>query len=195
MRAQPDLHGRTVRDLLHDLGRFGGGGGRIGELAAYVRAQEDAAFDVLASDEAATAGEMLTATAFREIRDVVGRFYKLLLVDTGNNVRAENCRRRATVSLSSLWPATTRPRPRPLSTTWNRLAPELVRGRYGDDAATRVGLNPGRSSAISPSGAGWYPVPMTAISIGRPGALHHAVGSRRAVWVASPSPSASSPSP
>src|SRR5690606_20809988 len=38
----------------------------------------------------ATAGEMLTARAFRDIRDVVGRFYKLILVDTGNNVRAEN---------------------------------------------------------------------------------------------------------
>ena len=90
MRAQPDLHARTVRDLLRDLDRFGGGNGRIGELAAYVRAQEDAMFDVLASDEAATAGEMLTARAFREIREVVGRFYKLILVDTGNNVRAEN---------------------------------------------------------------------------------------------------------
>jgi MinD-like ATPase involved in chromosome partitioning or flagellar assembly len=33
---------------------------------------------------------MLTAAAFREIRDVVGRFYKLLIVDTGNNARAEN---------------------------------------------------------------------------------------------------------
>ena len=90
MRAQPDLHGRTVRDLLRDLDRFSGGAGRIGELAAYVRAQEDAGFEVLASDEAATAGEMLTARAFRDIREVVGRFYKLILVDTGNNVRAEN---------------------------------------------------------------------------------------------------------
>jgi MinD-like ATPase involved in chromosome partitioning or flagellar assembly len=90
MRAQPDLHSRTVRDLLRDLDRFGDGGGRVGELAAYVRAQEEAMFDVLASDEAATAGEMMGARAFREIREVVGRFYKLLLVDTGNNVRAEN---------------------------------------------------------------------------------------------------------
>ena len=90
MRAQPDVHARTVRDLLRDLGRFDGGGGRVGELAAYVRAQEDAMFDVLASDEAATAGEMLTASAFRDIREVVGRFYKIILVDTGNNVRAEN---------------------------------------------------------------------------------------------------------
>ena len=90
MRAQADGHARTVRDLLHDLDRFGQGAGRVGELAAYVRTQEEAMFDVLASDEAATAGEMLTARAFREIRDVVGRFYKLILVDTGNNVRAEN---------------------------------------------------------------------------------------------------------
>jgi MinD-like ATPase involved in chromosome partitioning or flagellar assembly len=90
MRAQPDLHGRTVRDLLRDLDRFGDGAGRIGELAAYVRSQEDAMFDVLASDEGATAGEMLTARAFRDIRTVVGRFYKMILVDTGNNVRAEN---------------------------------------------------------------------------------------------------------
>jgi MinD-like ATPase involved in chromosome partitioning or flagellar assembly len=90
MRAQPDLHARTVRDLLRDLDRFREGGGRIGELAAYIRSQDEAMFDVLASDEGATAGEMLTARAFREIRDVVGRFYKLILVDTGNNVRAEN---------------------------------------------------------------------------------------------------------
>ena len=90
MRAQTDLHGRTVRDLVRDLHRFTGPGGRVGELAAYVRPQDGAAFDILASDEAATAGEMLTATAFREIRDVVGRFYKLLLIDTGNNVRADN---------------------------------------------------------------------------------------------------------
>jgi MinD-like ATPase involved in chromosome partitioning or flagellar assembly len=90
MRAQPYLHARTVRDLLRDIDRFRGDAGRIGELAAYVRSQEDGMFDVLASDEAATAGEMLTARAFRDIRAVVGRFYKLLLVDTGNNVRAEN---------------------------------------------------------------------------------------------------------
>jgi MinD-like ATPase involved in chromosome partitioning or flagellar assembly len=90
MRAQTDMHGRTVRDLLRDLHRFTGPAGRVGELTAYVRPQAGAAFDVLASDEAATAGEMLTAAAFREIRDVVGRFYKLLIVDTGNNARAEN---------------------------------------------------------------------------------------------------------
>lgn len=47
-------------------------------------------FDVLASDESATAGEMLTSRAFGNIREVVSRFYKLIVVDTGNNVRAAN---------------------------------------------------------------------------------------------------------
>jgi MinD-like ATPase involved in chromosome partitioning or flagellar assembly len=33
---------------------------------------------------------MLTAAAFADIREVVSRFYKLIFVDTGNNVRAAN---------------------------------------------------------------------------------------------------------
>ncbi|MFG2038659.1 MinD/ParA family protein [Dactylosporangium sp. NPDC048998] len=90
MRAQQDFHTRTVRDLLHDLANFQGAQGRVGDLSQYVRAQGEGMFDVLASDESATAGEMLTADAFGEIRDVVSRFYKLIVVDTGNNVRAEN---------------------------------------------------------------------------------------------------------
>jgi MinD-like ATPase involved in chromosome partitioning or flagellar assembly len=90
MRAQQDFHTRTVRDLLRDLDHFRGAQGRVGDLSQYVRAQGEGMFDVLASDESATAGEMLTAVAFGDIRDVVSRFYKLIVVDTGNNVRAQN---------------------------------------------------------------------------------------------------------
>ncbi|MEV1288384.1 chromosome partitioning protein [Micromonospora sp. NPDC049679] len=90
MRAQQDFHSRTVRDMLRDLGQFQGSQGRVGDLSQYVRSQSEGMFDVLASDESATAGEMLTATAFAEIREVVSRFYKLIFVDTGNNVRAQN---------------------------------------------------------------------------------------------------------
>ncbi len=90
MRAQQDFHSRTVRDLLRDLDHFQGAHGRVGDLSQYVRAQGEGMFDVLASDESATAGEMLTATAFADIRDIVSRFYKLIIVDTGNNLRAEN---------------------------------------------------------------------------------------------------------
>jgi MinD-like ATPase involved in chromosome partitioning or flagellar assembly len=90
MRAQQDFHSRTVRDLLRDLNSFRGASGRVGDLSQYVRAQSEGMFDVLASDESATAGEMLTATAFAELREVVSRFYKLIVVDTGNNLRAHN---------------------------------------------------------------------------------------------------------
>ncbi|WP_083972264.1 ParA family protein [Actinoplanes awajinensis] len=90
MRAQQDFHSRTVRDMLSDLPLLQGVRGRVGDLSKYVRSQGEGMFDVLASDESATAGEMLTAGAFAEIRDVVSRFYKLIFVDTGNNVRAEN---------------------------------------------------------------------------------------------------------
>lgn len=90
MRAQQDFHSRTVRDLLRDLDHFQGARGRVGDLSQYVRAQGEGMFDVLASDESATAGEMLTSTAFADIREVVSRFYKLIIVDTGNNVRAAN---------------------------------------------------------------------------------------------------------
>ncbi|MFU8872348.1 chromosome partitioning protein [Micromonospora sp. SL4-19] len=90
MRAQQDFHSRTVRDMLRDLGQFQGPHGRVGDLSQYVRSQGEGMFDVLASDESATGGEMLTAAAFAEIRDVVSRFYKLIFVDTGNNVRAQN---------------------------------------------------------------------------------------------------------
>lgn len=90
MRAQQDFHVRTVRDLLRDIDQFRGPAGRVGDLSQYVRSQGEAMFDVLASDESATAGEMLTSAAFGEIREIVSRFYKLIVVDTGNNVRAHN---------------------------------------------------------------------------------------------------------
>jgi len=90
MRAQQDFHARTVRDLLRDLGQFQGAHGRVGDLSQYVRAQGEGMFDVLASDESATGGEMLTSAAFADLREVVSRFYKLIFVDTGNNVRAQN---------------------------------------------------------------------------------------------------------
>jgi MinD-like ATPase involved in chromosome partitioning or flagellar assembly len=90
MRAQQDFHSRTVRDLMRDLGNFHGAHGRVGDLSQYVRSQGEGMFDVLASDESATAGEMLTASSFGDLREVVSRFYKLIFVDTGNNVRAEN---------------------------------------------------------------------------------------------------------
>lgn len=91
VRAQRNDHANTVRDLIADLPAFSGPvAGRVGDLAKYVRSQGDAMFDILASDEQAEAGEMMTAAAFQAVREVVGRFFKIICVDTGNNVRAAN---------------------------------------------------------------------------------------------------------
>lgn len=91
VRARRDENANTVRDLISDLPSFSGPvAGRVGDLAKYVRTQGDAMFDILASDEQADAGEMMTAAAFQAVREVVGRFYKIICVDTGNNVRAAN---------------------------------------------------------------------------------------------------------
>lgn len=91
VRASRDDHANTVRDLIADLPAFSGPvAGRVGDLAKYIRSQGDEMFDILASDEQAEAGEMMTAAAFQAVREVVGRFYKIICVDTGNNVRAAN---------------------------------------------------------------------------------------------------------
>ena len=55
-----------------------------------MRAQGDAHFDVLASDERPGVTGTIRATDFGDVHRLLERFYRLVLVDTGNNMRAEN---------------------------------------------------------------------------------------------------------
>ena len=55
-----------------------------------MRSQGDAHFDVLASDERADVSGIIHAADFKEVHALLERFYRILLVDTGNNLRAEN---------------------------------------------------------------------------------------------------------
>ncbi|MCP2031328.1 MinD-like ATPase involved in chromosome partitioning or flagellar assembly [Okibacterium sp. HSC-33S16] len=90
-RAQPSRHTNTAVDLLHDLDRFSDvRSARVGDLDNYVRAQGDAQFDVLASDEDAAASSTIDASAFRNLHSTLSRFYRVLVIDTGNNMRASN---------------------------------------------------------------------------------------------------------
>ena len=63
---------------------------RIGDLDAYVRSQGDAHFDVLASDEGPDVTGQIHADDFPRRPPAPERFYRIILVDTGNNMRAEN---------------------------------------------------------------------------------------------------------
>jgi len=84
-------HRNTTRELLEDLGRFADVyQSRIGDLGAFVRSQGDAHFDVLASDERPDVTGQIHADDYQEIHKLLERFYRIILVDTGNNMRAEN---------------------------------------------------------------------------------------------------------
>jgi len=84
-------HQRTAVDLLHALPDLTQRGTlRIGDLDSYVRTQQDEQFDVLASDENAASIESVDAASYRSLHDVLTQFYRVLVVDTGNNMRASN---------------------------------------------------------------------------------------------------------
>jgi putative peptide zinc metalloprotease protein len=90
-RAAPGPHAHTAVDLLSSLDRFGNDAlNRIGDLDRYVRPQVATQFDVLASDEDAAASSTIDASAFRRLHGTLARFYRVIVVDTGNNMRASN---------------------------------------------------------------------------------------------------------
>ena len=90
-RAVPSRHTNTAVDLLADLERFQEvRRARVGDLDNYVRSQGAAQFDVLASDEDPSASASIDAGAFDRLHATLSRFYRILVVDTGNNMRASN---------------------------------------------------------------------------------------------------------
>ena len=91
IRGTRSAHRNTTRELLEDLGRFKDVyQSRIGDLGAFVRSQGDAHFDVLASDERPDVTGTIRADDFSEVHKLLERFYRIILIDTGNNMRAEN---------------------------------------------------------------------------------------------------------
>jgi MinD-like ATPase involved in chromosome partitioning or flagellar assembly len=91
IRGHRSTHRNTTRELLEDLERFNDVyQARIGDLGAFVRSQGDAHFDILASDERPHVTGMIRAQDFTAVHQLLERFYRLILVDTGNNLRAEN---------------------------------------------------------------------------------------------------------
>ena len=91
IRGTRSAHRNTTRELLEDLERFSDVyQSRIGDLGAFVRSQGDAHFDVLASDERPDVTGTIRAQDFDAVHKLLERFYRVILIDTGNNMRAEN---------------------------------------------------------------------------------------------------------
>lgn len=89
-RGIPTDHHRTAVDLLHDIDRLRAPGASNADLDPYVRQQGEMRFDILASDEDPGSAASIDAEAFGELNDALSRFYRIKVIDTGNNVRASN---------------------------------------------------------------------------------------------------------
>lgn len=89
-RALQDRHNRTVVDLLENGAQhfLDIESARVGVLDGYVRNQGDCHFDVLASDENPERQDQIDAEGFNKVHDILSHFYRMIVVDTGNNIRA-----------------------------------------------------------------------------------------------------------
>lgn len=90
-RSAHARHANTAVSLLRDLSRFTDlRSARVGDLDNYVRSQGSAQFDVLASDEDAASAASIDGVAFTSLHRTLVRFYRVMVIDTGNNMRASN---------------------------------------------------------------------------------------------------------
>ncbi|MGO4189169.1 hypothetical protein [Pseudarthrobacter sp. TAF60_1] len=90
-RAPMAGHTATAVDLLQEVDRFEDPAlGRIGDLDRFVRYQGSAQFDVLASDEDAAGAATIGSREFDRLHSALRRFYRIIMVDTGNNMRSSN---------------------------------------------------------------------------------------------------------
>lgn len=86
-------HRANAVDFLRELNRFESlERSRVGDLDNYVRGQGDNRFDILASDEDDASLATIDGDDFRAMHRVLQRFYRVIIVDTGNNVKAANYR-------------------------------------------------------------------------------------------------------
>lgn len=88
--ANRDSQRTTVWDLLGALPSFERADARVGDLGYFVRSQGEAHFDALVSDDHPGNMAQIGENEFRRIHGVLQRFYRVIVIDTGNNVRSPN---------------------------------------------------------------------------------------------------------
>ncbi|WP_405058456.1 AAA family ATPase [Kribbella sp. NBC_01505] len=80
----------TVTDMLQAMAMLTQPDARLGDVAAYLRHQVSGQYDVLTS--AVTTYAQIEAKDFDQIHRLLSRFYKVLVIDTGNNEGSSNWR-------------------------------------------------------------------------------------------------------
>ncbi|MFD4009099.1 AAA family ATPase [Brachybacterium vulturis] len=91
-RAKKAPTARSVVDLLEEAADdfTTVEGSKRATLARFTRSQGDNLFTVLASDESRDRQDLVDADAFEKVHEILGRFYSLILIDTGNNHRVSH---------------------------------------------------------------------------------------------------------
>lgn len=90
VRTRSNGSNLTIIDLLDALEELKNERTRSGDIQYFTRPQADNRFAVLASDEDPDRMQMLTRQRFNDLLEVVQRFWNVIVLDTGNNTRAEN---------------------------------------------------------------------------------------------------------
>ncbi|WP_329100500.1 cobalamin biosynthesis protein CobQ [Micromonospora sp. NBC_01699] len=136
MRAESATHEQTVINLLHNIDEFLATTASVGRLSAYLRPQS-ARFDVLASDDAAGSMEIIDDEAFTKLWTALCRFYRLIVVDTGNNIRSANWQSATAVADCLIVPTTVQ---RDVADSGLWMLDHLIRTGRGDLAENAVAV-------------------------------------------------------
>ncbi len=85
-------HEATVIDLLEQTDYFMTAGARAGDLASYVHHQPSDQYDVLRSDDRSGAKKRheVTGDEVHRLYSVAAKYYRLILMDSGNTERGDN---------------------------------------------------------------------------------------------------------
>lgn len=89
---QSHTHEATVLDLIPHAERLLAATAAHGDIAGYVHHQTRDKYDVLRSDQSVVGDHEVTGEEVDIIHSVAARYYRLVIIDSGNNERAANWR-------------------------------------------------------------------------------------------------------
>ena len=91
-RSHRGPHASTVLDLLPRYEELLGARAQAAQLARYVHHQASDKFDVLWSDQSTEGEHEMTGDEVDRVHEIAAKYYRLILMDSGNSERASNWR-------------------------------------------------------------------------------------------------------
>jgi MinD-like ATPase involved in chromosome partitioning or flagellar assembly len=91
-RTQQSGHSNTVVELLPQADKLLGTGAQSAEMSYFAHHQPEDKFDVLHSDRSVDGSHEVSGDEVDAIHRVAAKYYRLIMMDSGNNERAANWR-------------------------------------------------------------------------------------------------------